>query len=156
MTDSEETDSANEVSADELNQGSDSFFQFFTNQEVPQFTFDMETENFASKVKDTDSIDFACDIWDNGDSKITAVFFLQEQKAITINCNMFIPELQPCKVVIAGQGSGVYLKSVEFSCHERDSPLEEEFKRSTGQGNLERGGCISSSGGNNCYRGDCC
>ena len=89
----------------------------------------METEKFSSGLTQhrlyDDFSDFCFDIWDNGDSKVSLVFFLDTKKSIKIECNMFMPELEPCHAIFAGQGQGVFLKQMEISQQRRDCHIIE-------------------------------
>jgi hypothetical protein len=92
-------------------------FKFFKNQEIPEFFYNLETNEYLKqptlKSQQEDYVDFNITLVDNGDDKVCLQgknsfcslmlkVNLTEHKSINLVCQMFIPVFEPTKVLFAG------------------------------------------------------
>ena len=62
-----------------------------------------------------DYVDFKIKVNDNGDDKVTLTVYLNAKKQLEIPCQMFLPVFNPAKIMLAGSGSGTYIKQIRIS-----------------------------------------
>ena len=93
-------------------------FKYFKSQEVPNFAYDAETNEYLDqpsfKQTQEDYIDFSLEMIDNGDDKICVEFQLEKEKVINITCAMYVPMPEMSTIMIAGAGHSVYIRTVSL------------------------------------------
>jgi len=93
-------------------------FIFFKRQELPGFTFSLQSEQFASTPSiDSlveDFVDFKLIVIDNGDDKTCLQIYISEKKMLNVMCNLYVPVLEPSRVMLAGSGNAVYIKELRI------------------------------------------
>ena len=96
-----------------------SSFQFFKNQEIPIFNYDMMENRFPdgqpSQAVWNDYVDFKIKVNDNGDDKVSITLYLNAKKHLEIPCQMFLPVFDSTKIMMAGSGSGTYIKQIRIT-----------------------------------------
>jgi len=93
-------------------------FIFFKRQELPGFTFSLQSEQFASTPSiDSlveDFVDFKLIVVDNGDDKTCLQIYISEKKMLNVMCNLYVPVLEPSRIMLAGSGNAVYIKELRI------------------------------------------
>lgn len=95
-----------------------SSFQYFKNQEIPVFNYDMMTNNFTDEQTSesvwNDYVDFKLKLNDNGNDKVSLTVFLNSKKHLEVPCSMFLPVFDTTKIMVAGSGSATYIKQIKI------------------------------------------
>jgi hypothetical protein len=75
----------------------------------------MPEPDFCAEAVIEDYTDLKVQVIDNGNDKIIikGMVMGKNSRQITLSCDKFIPKLEDSKVLVAGSGSCVYLKSLQ-------------------------------------------
>lgn len=70
-------------------------------------------------------MDFYFSILDNGDNRVYTQCHLDRKRVINICCNLYEPIFDPCNVMLAGSGSGTYIKRIRIAS---ESALDSKYR----------------------------